>query len=136
MEASPAERHLELEAAEVAMPVVGTLGGNGGDGIETNFTGTPLWFAGGGGGGVNNNFPDLRFFPGSGGCFNGTDGLPNSGGGGHRGPSYGNSYYGHVSTLEIDDGDGDGDDMEEDVAFLQELRREEGEEGDEDDTEL
>ncbi|CAE7214088.1 WAVH2 [Symbiodinium sp. CCMP2592] len=31
------------------------LGGNGGDGVESNITGTVQWFGGGGGGGVNQN---------------------------------------------------------------------------------
>ncbi|CAE7949743.1 unnamed protein product, partial [Symbiodinium sp. KB8] len=46
------------------------LGGNGGDGVESNITGTVQWFGGGGGGGVNINNGQV---------------LPNGGGGGGGG---------------------------------------------------
>ncbi|CAE7235189.1 unnamed protein product, partial [Symbiodinium microadriaticum] len=79
------------------------LGGNGGDGVESNITGTVQWFGGGGGGGVNiNNGQVLPNGGGTGGlggggngssfgvpvggsregCFNGQSGLNNTGGGG------------------------------------------------------
>ena len=55
------------------------LGGNGGDGVESNITGTVQWFGGGGGGGVNIN--NGQVLPNGG----GTGGL----GGGGNGSSFG-----------------------------------------------